>query len=103
MINEKLLSKYAPMTETAFYILLHLQEENHGYNITKDVSALTNGEVKIGAGTMYGSLGKFEKDGLIQLTKQEDSRKYYQLTEIGKQLLKKEMERIDRVYQNIHG
>lgn len=101
-IDETLLKKYAPMTETAFYILFNLQKENHGYNITKDVSELTSGEVNIGAGTMYGSLGKFEKDGLIVMSHQEDKRKYYRLTDLGKQLLEIEIKRIDRVHHNIH-
>lgn len=101
-IDDKLLKKYAPMTETAFYILFNLQTENHGYNITKEVAKLTQQEVIIGAGTMYGSLGKFEKDGLIALSHQEENRKYYQLTALGKELLAMERKRIDRLYQNSH-
>ncbi|MBG9980340.1 helix-turn-helix transcriptional regulator [Facklamia sp. DSM 111018] len=99
--KNKLDKKYAPMTETAFYILLNLKKENHGYNITKEVLELTNEEVHIGAGTMYGSLGKFEKDGLIQQTKLEENRKYYTLTDLGRYYLEKEIMRIKRVYQNI--
>lgn len=53
------------MTETSFYILLCLQEQNHGYGIVQRVKELTNGEISLGPGTMYGSLSKMEKDGLI--------------------------------------
>ena len=56
---------YVPMTETGFYILLCLREEMHGYSIVKKVEDLTNGEVRLSPGTMYGSLSKMEKDGLI--------------------------------------
>ena len=56
---------YVPMTETGFYILLCLQEEMHGYNIVQKVEKMTEGEIRISPGTMYGSLGKMEKDGLI--------------------------------------
>lgn len=100
-MSEKLLRKYAPMTETAFYILVSLIQENHGYNITQEVDKLTEGEVQIGAGTMYGSLGKFEKDGLIKMTRQADKRNYYQLTDLGTQFLHKEIHRLKRVYNNI--
>lgn len=52
---------YVPMTETAFYILLCLQEERHGYSIVQKVEELTDGAVKLSPGTMYGSLSKMEK------------------------------------------
>ncbi|MBG9984968.1 PadR family transcriptional regulator [Aerococcaceae bacterium DSM 111022] len=100
-MDEKLLKKYAPMTETAFYILLSLRTPNNGYNITKEVSELTNNDVNIGPGTMYGSLGKFEKDGLIEQTHQEEKRIYYQITALGIQLLQMEIERIHRLLDNI--
>lgn len=100
-MEDKLLKKYAPMTETAFYILLSLREPNNGYTITKEVTELTNNEVNIGPGTMYGSLGKFEKDGLIKQTHQEEKRIYYQLTQLGKDLLSMEVKRIQRLNQNI--
>ena len=58
---------YVPMTETGYYILLNLTEPTHGYDITKKVKEMTNGEIVIGPGTMYGSLGKMEKDGLIKI------------------------------------
>ena len=56
---------YVPMTETGFYILLSLQEEMHGYSIIQKVNELTGGDIIISPGTMYGSLSKMEKDGLI--------------------------------------
>lgn len=96
-INDQLLKKYAPMTETAFYILYCLQSEDNGYNITKRVLDLTDGDVNIGAGTMYGSLSKFEKDGLITHTRKEEKRIYYQVTDLGQALLDKEINRIKRI------
>ena len=57
---------YVPMTETGFYILMCLREEAHGYSIVQQVEKLTDGEVIISPGTMYGSLSKMEKDGLIR-------------------------------------
>ena len=66
---------YIPMTETGFYILLCLMEENHGYNIVKKVERLTDGEIIISPGTMYGSLSKMEKDRLIRFVREENKRK----------------------------
>ena len=53
-MDERLKRIYVPMTETGFYILFCLQEEMHGYNIGKKVRELTNGEISISPGTMYG-------------------------------------------------
>lgn len=92
---------YVPMTETSFYILLCLREEAHGYSIVQKVEALTNGQIKISPGTMYGSLSKMEKDGLIQFIREEDKRKIYIITDLGKQVLELEMQRIERLYRNL--
>ena len=66
---------YVPMTETSFYILLCLRQEMHGYSIVQKVEALTGGAVKLSPGTMYGSLSKMEKDGLIRFVRETDKRK----------------------------
>ena len=92
---------YVPMTETGFYILLCLKEEMHGYSIVQKVEALTNGEIRLSPGTMYGSLSKMEKDGLIQFVRVEDKRKIYTITELGREVLELEMKRIERLYRNL--
>ncbi|MCF2642146.1 MAG: PadR family transcriptional regulator [Lachnospiraceae bacterium] len=91
---------YVPMTETGFYILLCLQEPNHGYGIVQKVKELTKEEIILSPGTMYGSLSKMEKDQLIQFVKEEEKRKIYQITELGKEVLALELKRIERLYQN---
>lgn len=91
------------MTETGFYILLCLQEERHGYHVVQKVDAITNGEIKLSPGTMYGSLSKMEKDGLISFIREEDKRKIYQITELGLEVLELEKKRIERLYQNMKG
>ncbi|MFD1901624.1 PadR family transcriptional regulator [Enterococcus termitis] len=102
-MEDKLKRIYIPMTETGFYILFALREERHGYNIIQYVKELTNQEIIISAGTMYGSLSKMEKDGLIQVTKEENRRKSYQLTELGEEILILEINRINRLYKNSIG
>ena len=94
---------YVPMTETGFYILLCLQEENHGYGIVQKVKEMTDGEISITPGTMYGTLSKMEKDGLIRFYSEEDKRRLYQLTELGREVLETEIKRIERLYRNSKG
>lgn len=90
---------YVPMTETGFYILLCLQKPNHGYGIVQQVEQLTDGEIKLTPGTMYGSLSKMEKDGLIRFVRAEEKRKLYQITALGREVLDLELRRIRRLYQ----
>lgn len=92
---------YVPMTETGFYILLCLQQPNHGYGIVQRVTAMTDGEVRLTPGTMYGSLSKMEKDGLIRFVREEEKRKLYTITELGREVLELELKRIQRLYRNV--
>lgn len=90
---------YVPMTETAFFILLCLQKPNHGYGIVQRVEQLTEGAIRLAPGTMYGSLSKMEKDGVIRFVREEDKRKIYQITPLGQDVLQLERRRIERLYR----
>lgn len=90
---------YIPMTETAFYILLCLRTPNHGYGVVQTVEAMTDGAIRLAPGTMYGSLSKMEKDGVIRFIREEEKRKIYQITELGTELLILELQRIRRLYK----
>ena len=90
---------YVPMTETAFYILFCLQKPNHGYGIVQTVEKMTDGAIKLAPGTMYGSLSKMEKDGVIRFIKEEDKRKIYEITALGLEILNLELNRIKRLYK----
>lgn len=92
---------YVPMTETGFYILYCLREENHGYGIVQQVEGLTDGEIRLAPGTMYGSLSKMEKDGIIRFVREEDKRKIYRITDLGNEVLELELKRIRRLYKTI--
>ncbi len=92
---------YVPMTETSFYILLCLQTERHGYSIVQKVEEMTGGDIILSPGTMYGSLSKMEKDGLISFIREEDKRKIYLITELGQEVLSIEEARIARLYRNM--
>ena len=99
-MDNKLKRIYVPMTETGFYILFCLQKPQHGYGIGLQVKKMTDGEVSISAGTMYGTLSKMEKDGLIAFFAEEEKRKLYQITPLGREILDLEIQRIKRLYRN---
>ena len=102
-MDHKIRRIYVPMTESGFYILYCLQQPQHGYGIGQQVKQMTGGELVISAGTMYGTLSKMEKDGLIAFVREEEKRKLYQITSLGAEILKLEIHRIERLYKNSRG
>ena len=88
-----------PLTPAVFYILLTLVKgERHGYDIMKQVRNDTNGKVKMGNGTLYGSLKRMLTARLIEdagekIDPDNERRKYYKLTELGRKALNAEMQR----------
>lgn len=88
------------MTETAFYILLALTEPRHGYGITKFVAELTENRIKLGSGTVYGTLTKMQKDGLIEVYDDTDKKIVYNITDTGREVLRTEVQRIKLLYGN---
>ncbi|HYE30842.1 MAG TPA: PadR family transcriptional regulator [Methylomirabilota bacterium] len=92
---------HAPLTPAVLHILLALSgQERHGYGIMKQVEADSNGKVKMGPGTLYGSIGRMIDAGLIRESdkrvdpKLDDERRvYYKLTAHGQQALEAELER----------
>ena len=102
-MDDRIARVYVPMTETGFYILYCLMTPQHGYGISRQVSWLTNGEVTIGAGTMYGTLSKMEKDGMIEFDHEEEKRRLYRITPLGREVLERELRRIERLYRNSRG
>ena len=99
-LTDKIRRVYLPMTETGFYILFCLQKERHGYSITQKVKSMTDSQVSISPGTMYGTLSKMEKGGLIAFVREEEKRKIYHITDLGRKVLDIELKRIERFYRN---
>lgn len=91
---------FIPMSETAYYILLSLTDERHGYAVMQYVTTLTHGRINLGPGTLYGTLSKLEKANLIRITIEENKRKYYKITTLGEEVLGSEIERIEELYTN---
>ena len=94
------IDKFLPLTESTYYAMLTLLEPEHGYAIMQKVTEISRGNVTLGPGTLYGILSMLEKEGLIIKVKEEDRRKSYILTTKGKQLLLKQIQRLEIMTQN---
>lgn len=95
----------SPLTPAVFYILLALaSRERHGYEIMKQVRQDSAGQVKMGTGTLYGSIKRMLADGLIEeagdrpdLALDDERRRYYRLSELGRQAFTAELQRYTQV------
>lgn len=96
------LSKYLPLSESTYYILLALDEPLHGYAIMQKVEALSKGVVKIGPGTLYGAFTTLESEKLISKVSEIDRRKIYSRTQKGEAVLLRQIERIEMMLKNAH-
>lgn len=90
------------LTEATYYILLSLCRPQHGYGIMQQVESLSKGRVRLAAGTLYGALNTMsEKRWIVQLPMEQGSRKKeYRLTELGREVLKNELERLRELVRN---
>ena len=90
------------LTESTYYILLSLVSPQRGYGIMQQAEALSNGRVRLAAGTLYGALSAMVDKGWIrQLPVEEGSRKKeYQLTEKGRSVLGNEVARLRELADN---
>lgn len=95
-MEEGLQKKYIPMTETTYYTLLSVTVPRHGYAIMQYVSELTKGRIALGTGTLYTMVGRLVADGIIVTVPNEEGKKAYQLTDVGRELLEIETERLEK-------
>jgi len=91
-----------PLTPAVLHILLALAAgERHGYAIAQDVDALAGGDVRMGPGTLYGSLQRMLAAALVDEAPaggaDDGARRYYRITAFGRQVLERELARLDRV------
>ena len=85
------------MSDSMYYMMLSLTTPRHGYGIMKHVEDLTQGETKIGPGTLYTNLTKMEENGWIvereDIEVEDERRVPYSLTEAGIQVFQHELDR----------
>jgi DNA-binding PadR family transcriptional regulator len=91
-----------PLTPPVFHILLALSaEERHGYGIMQDVARQTDGALQMGPGTLYGCLKRMLASGLVEESDErpdpaldDERRRYYRITSLGKRAARAEVERL---------
>ena len=94
-----------PLSSAVFHIMLALvDEERHGYGIMQEVKHRTEGQVRLGPGTLYGAIKRLLGKGLIEETDErpdpnldDERRRYYRLTDFGMRVLRAEAARLARL------
>ena len=89
--------QFQTLTEPMYYILLALTEECCGVDIMEKVRQISGGRVKVGPGTLYAMLSRFEENDVIRKTAEEGRRKSYIITDTGRQMLKDEWKNNDQL------
>jgi DNA-binding PadR family transcriptional regulator len=93
---------FLPLTPAMFHILLALADgERHGYGIIQEIGSRTDGNVRMGPGTLYGSVKRMLNDGLIAESDErpdpeldDERRRYYRLTDFGRRVAVAEAHRL---------
>ena len=94
-----------PLTPAVLHILLALADgSKHGYGIAQEIKAITQGQVTMGPGTLYGSIKRMLRTGLIEETEErpgpeldDERRRYYRLTGFGQRVLEAETRRLSNL------
>lgn len=90
-------------------VLALLEGELHGYALMRRVGELSDGAVKMGPGTLYGTLNRLVEDGLIvettdRTTRTEtERRRYYELTASGRSVALSELARLQNLVNRVGG
>ena len=97
--------RFMPLSPTVFHILLALGEgDRHGYSIMQEVTARSDGQVRLGPGTLYGAIKRMIQDGLIEESDErpdpeldDERRRYYRLTDLGQRVATTEADRLAKL------
>jgi|SRR5258706_14850896 len=94
-----------PLTPAVFHVLLALAEqERHGYSIMRHAAQMTDGQIKMGPGTLYGTIKRLLRAKWIEESEErpdpgldDERRRYYRLTPFGRRVLEAEVLRYAKV------
>jgi DNA-binding PadR family transcriptional regulator len=99
-----------PLPASSLYIVLALLDgERHGYALMRRVEELSDGAVRMGAGTLYGTINRLVNDGLIVETTDRvardlpERRRYYELTAAGRTVALDELARLQSLVHKVTG
>ena len=103
--REQLATPLPPMPPATFQILMALVDgERHGYSIMREAAERSDGAVRLGPGTLYGSLKRMLESGLVEESGErpdpelgDERRRYYRITDLGMTAARAEARRLDRV------
>ncbi len=94
-----------PLSSPVFQIMMSLHEQElHGYALIQDIERRTNGEVRLSTSTLYGAIKRMMRDGLVERSddrpdpeSDDERRRYYRITDFGRDVARSEAERIERL------
>lgn len=97
--------EFLPLTPAVFHILLALADsERHGYGIMRDIAERTQGAVRMGPGTLYGTIQRMLADGLIVVADERpdpahdnERRRYYRVSDLGLRVTQLEAQRLEQL------
>jgi DNA-binding PadR family transcriptional regulator len=100
--------EHLPLNHAEFHVMLALaDEERHGYAIMQHVKELTEGAFRLGPGTLYTSIKRLVAGGMIEESEQrpdpemdDQRRRYYRLTKLGRRILAAEIQRLERILRH---
>jgi DNA-binding PadR family transcriptional regulator len=98
---------FLPLTPTGLQILLALADgERHGYAIMQEIHEQTDGRLRVGPGSLYGTIKRLLAAALIAETAErpdpslnDERRRYYQITELGRKVLGAEIRNLAQVVE----
>jgi DNA-binding PadR family transcriptional regulator len=108
MPNRPRPESFLPLPVSEFEILLALADgEQHGYAIMTEVAERTDGSVRLGPGTLYGSIKRMLASGLIdehsprrRSVGDDERRRYYRLTALGRSVASAEAARLHELVRH---
>ena len=96
-------TRFLPLSPSVFHVVVSLADhDRHGYAIIKEVAGRTGGDQRLAAGTLYAILKRLLDDGLIAEVSSgpahtdDQRRRYYRLTSLGRQVAKAEVDRLEQ-------
>lgn len=106
-VAEREVTEFLPLPSSALHILLVLASgEQHGYAIMREVELLSDGAVRMGPGTLYGSVKRLLQDRLIEEADErpdpeldDERRRYYRITGLGERVVGAEVRRLSTLIE----
>ena len=97
-------NRFLPLSAHQFHILLALTDaDRHGYGVIQDVEQRTDGDMRLGTGTLYTAIARLVALGLIGESGREDERRrYYRLLPLGRAVLQAETRRLESLVRHAH-